>query len=187
MIIKCINNKTRDLPDDIINSRFTSYDTLHLNKAEIYVVYSMNIYFGYVWYFTIRKGINYPLAYPSPAFEIVDGRLSRYWIFSTHVGRDTAHTRSIWTFPEWANEESFYEALTDAEERETKIFKRYKELMDLEFPNPSITLSAEILDDQWLLCPTCIDAWESTSKDGMVICPKCKQMMHNPRYKDEEF
>ena len=49
-------------------------------------------------------------------------------------------------------------------------------------PDPSISLSAIPLDDSWLMCPDCIDAWESTTKDSMVDCPKCHKYFHNPRY-----
>jgi len=58
--------------------------------------------------------------------------------------------------------------------------------MDLEFPNPNVNLVATIGDDRWLICTSCLDAWESQVQDlAMVICPKCKQVMHNPRYKDQ--
>jgi hypothetical protein len=52
--------------------------------------------------------------------------------------------------------------------------------MDLEFPDPEVNLKAEKLEDNWLMCPICIDAWQTDSKAGMVMCPKCKNVMHNP-------
>ena len=52
---------------------------------------------------------------------------------------------------------------------------------ELNNPDPSINKSATILDETWLMCPNCIDAWECASKDAMVICPKCNQVLHNPR------
>jgi uncharacterized CHY-type Zn-finger protein len=57
--------------------------------------------------------------------------------------------------------------------------------MNLEFPDPSIVESAQIGDDEWLICPKCIDAWKSTTRDALVICPNCKKMFINPRYKNE--
>jgi hypothetical protein len=56
--------------------------------------------------------------------------------------------------------------------------------MDLEFPDPSISDKTQALDDEWLMCPFCIDAWQSDSKDGMVICPTCHRKLHNPRYEN---
>jgi hypothetical protein len=43
---------------------------------------------------------------------------------------------------------------------------------------PSIT--AVRLDDHWLFCPNCLDAWESDSREPKVICPKCDQIFLNP-------
>jgi len=43
---------------------------------------------------------------------------------------------------------------------------------------------AEIIDQDWLICSNCIDAWESASITPMIRCPKCKNIMHNPRYKE---
>jgi hypothetical protein len=55
---------------------------------------------------------------------------------------------------------------------------------ELQVDNPSIEKSATILDKTWLMCPDCIDAWESISKNTMVICPKCNQVFHNPRWEE---
>lgn len=89
-------------------------------------------------------------------------------------------------FPEWASENSFYDNLTNWEPREEDIFSAYKEIMDLEFPDRQILEKAMIGDEKWLICHLCMDAWEQSScSDGMVRCPKCKNIMHNPRYKDE--
>ena len=56
---------------------------------------------------------------------------------------------------------------------------------ELKNPDPSISKSATSLDKKWIMCPDCIDAWESTSKTAMVICPKCNQLFHNPRFKKD--
>lgn len=73
----------------------------------------------------------------------------------------------------------------DGEEKEEEIFKKYRAVMDLEFPNRSVTNKAQIGDDHWLICPVCIDAWEDIdAKQAMVICPKCHEIFQNPRYID---
>ena len=54
----------------------------------------------------------------------------------------------------------------------------------LQTPNPLVSKSAIMLDEMWLMCPDCIDAWESSSQDAMIICPKCDKALHNPRYVD---
>ena len=56
--------------------------------------------------------------------------------------------------------------------------------MDLEFLDPSISNFAEIADDDWLMCPKCIDAWKSKGdRDALVKCSKCLTIFKNPRYK----
>jgi hypothetical protein len=67
--------------------------------------------------------------------------------------------------------------------KKREIFDKYSPLINCEFPHPHITLAAEALDDTWLYCPSCIDAWESTSEEGMVMCPLCQNWLRNPRYK----
>jgi hypothetical protein len=52
------------------------------------------------------------------------------------------------------------------------------EVARLRDAEPSIT--AVRLDDHWLFCPDCLDAWESDSRESKVICPKCDQIFLNP-------
>lgn len=53
----------------------------------------------------------------------------------------------------------------------------------LKLPDPTVNKKAEEMQTGWLMCPYCVDAWESSSTDAMVLCPKCDQALHNPRYK----
>ena len=73
--------------------------------------------------------------------------------------------------------------LEEMEKAALEIFYKRKKEMDLEFQDESITEKASIVDNNWLMCPTCVDAWESSSILAMVECPKCKKIMHNPRFK----
>ena len=57
----------------------------------------------------------------------------------------------------------------------------------LETPDSSIEGHATELDKEWLFCPNCLDAWESNSRDAMVICPKCNHAFHNPRYNPKDL
>ena len=93
---------------------------------------------------------------------------------------------ALWAYSDWINDEYYYDQLTDWESEYIKNFEYNKKLLDLEFPNPSISTTAIYGDEQWLICPICMDAWESTAKTGMVECPLCKNMMHNPRYNRNE-
>jgi hypothetical protein len=128
---------------------------------------------------------SYPMWNPSTLFEISDPRLSRCWIvaFSEDLKNKTV---PFFGFPEWVSDCYFYDSLYESEEKELDIFNKYRKLMDLEFPDYTVSEKAQIADDHWLMCPICIDAWENSDKaNGMVICPKCNKMLHNPRYIDE--
>jgi len=110
--------------------------------------------------------------------------MSRFWEFDL-IQENLGYVGPYISFPEWIQEEYFYSNLVDGEKRERTIFNRYKELMDLEFPDSSISISAEVGDENWLICPICIDAWECKNNiDALVKCPKCGGKMNNPRYTD---
>src|SRR5574342_508856 len=38
-------------------------------------------------------------------------------------------------------------------------------------PDTSVKSIAKEIDSKWLLCPLCVDAWESDSRNAMVVCP----------------
>lgn len=52
------------------------------------------------------------------------------------------------------------------------------------FPDPNILESAILINDGWLMCPKCNDAWESNSSKPMVVCPNCECVFHNPRFRN---
>lgn len=156
MIIKCISNKAESLPSDLLFSKNSKF---HLVVDKYYIVYAIMLYKGYSWYAICDQTYRYyPFFHPSPLFSISNGQLSRYWIDS--YSREENSSRNIFAYAEWVNDPYYYDSLTDADEKEVKIFKHYKSLMDLEFPDPSIPDSDKVtsLDDGWLLCPFCIDA-----------------------------
>lgn len=146
-----------------------------------YIVYGITLNEGSLWYFICDHWSSEPTGRPSRLFEIIDNRLSRYWVFSQDKVEDTIYSR--WVFPEWAEETYFIDRVFEGERREYALFDTYRELMDLEFPDPDISEKAQIGDSEWLICPTCMDAWLSPSGlDALVICPKCHHKMQNPRY-----
>ncbi len=179
MKIKCVSRDAIAFGGKDSSSARLKYEFLDIGSE--YNVYGMIVYHGQLSYYICdRVHTRFPVAIPLHHFEIINSNLSRYWIFGIIEGVEKF---PLWTFPEWINEPYFFDGLTDQEEREVSIFKAYKELMGVEFPDPSITELALVGDSEWLICPDCMDAWNSPGdKDGMVICPKCKKMMHNPRH-----
>ncbi|HEX4840344.1 MAG TPA: hypothetical protein VFU89_07890 [Rhabdochlamydiaceae bacterium] len=187
MKIKCIKNQMKDLPEEVLKRYGLTADWPFLIIEKKYVVYAITEFDNNIWYCVCEGGPKSdPKWAPSPLFEITDGRLSRYWIFTFRE----AENRLIpyISFPEMANTPSFYDELIDGDSEDNiAIFRNYKELIDLEFPDTAISEKAQIGDQDWLICPICIDGWEcSNAVDGMVKCPKCQKVMHNPRYQTEK-
>ncbi len=178
----CVTNKVSMLPREITQNYSSSSDLFSILIEKEYTVYAITEFFGHIWYCICDEDYSsYPMWHPALLFQVSDNRLSRYWVFSLKES-----SRPFIGLREWAIEKGFYDRLTDWKKRETDIFNKYKEEMDLEFPDKLIKTIAEIGDTKWLICPTCLDAWESPgNRDGMVRCPKCRQMMHNPRYSSD--
>ncbi len=153
-----------------------------------YTIYGITIRDEYIWYYLCDEIYTYfPRWKPPFFFEVVDPRLSRYWIYSYKKLENYIRAHPIITFPEWANNHpDYYDKLTDGDDPEVAIFKTYKELMDLEFPDSSISKAAQIGDAEWLICPLCWEPWQNSEDiDALVRCPKCQKILNNPRYLNE--
>ncbi len=190
MKIKCIHVQWEDVPQEVFRSNNVTnkgVDFFLKQNAE-YVVYGITLRNTCFWYYVCDEYFTYfPRWKPSPFFEVIDQRLSRHWICTYKKHKNYTQAFPIITFPEWANNHpDFYDKLSNGNENEVNIFKSYKELMDLEFPDRGIKILAKIADTEWLICPSCTDAWEhSESRDALVRCPKCLLVYKNPRYRDE--
>jgi hypothetical protein len=186
MKVTCTTNKKSAIPLDLLEN-YSTGESCSVNPGKEYIVYAVWIYLGYIWYCICDENyMFYPMWKPGMLFEVTDNRLSRYWIFS--LDEDNNKKVPFLGFPEWANDPYFYSELVDGNGGDSNaiVFKKYKELMDLEFPNSSISAIAQIGDENWLICPQCIDAWQSTNnKDALVKCPKCHTVYNNPRYKND--
>lgn len=183
MKIKCIANSGSALPSDCRNElvNITEETQFHLTIGKTYNVYGMTIFLGYIWYYICDDAYKYyPAWSPSPLFEVVDGRISKYWYYSCKSGLNRDDTRVIFSYKEWVEDHGYYEELIDGAKKEVGIFARYKKLMDREFPDLSISKNAKNLGNNWVMCPDCTESWEETSGLGMLECPKCGTILHNP-------
>jgi len=189
MKVKCINNKVASLPEVISKNYSIKYEKFPVKEGKEYIVYALWVCLDYIWYCIWDEySRSYPNWNPCVLFEVIDQQLSRHWIFNV----DTSPIDAVpfLSFPEWANNQNFHDEMVDGSKNDPNIiiFNKYKELMDLEFPDSSISDVAQIGDNEWLICPNCIDAWYSDSdRDALVKCPKCKTIFNNPRYKTSKF
>jgi tRNA(Ile2) C34 agmatinyltransferase TiaS len=84
-------------------------------------------------------------------------------------------------FPELI-QRSVFDQLALGDESARQLFYKRQQSADMEFLDLHIEKTATVLNDNWVQCPLCGDAWESTSLDAMVRCPKCQGLSRNPRY-----
>lgn len=190
MLVKCISNDLREVkPSSELRQELKSWfgtDThsLDLKVGAVYVVYAVEVFRGWARYFVADEVFSstlYLMGYFSSFFKVVDSRVSQCWVIQCRE-LDTARSKVIFSFEEWAMDPMFYERLLDGADREQRTFRRRKEFMDLEFPNPLIAGTAEALNGGWLLCPKCNDSWQPQSMGGMTRCPKCGALLLNPLY-----
>lgn len=188
MKVKCITNLAKDLPQRLIDLKEYKNDTVFSVKInKVYIVYAVYIHCNQIMFGICNENYYYsPRLMPGDLFSVADGTLSKYWIYSKCAEEYIEGSLAIIAYPEWANNPFHFRDMVENETEEEKeqvaIFQKYKQLMDLEFPDPQIKEKASPLEGGWLMCPHCIDAWQPFSKDGMVICPNCKNIMHNPFY-----
>ena len=195
MFVRCVSNNIKCVdPQSAIGRELrqsvrTPGGALDLTVGRTYTVYAIAIRNCYPWYFVADDyydewSSSYPQNYAAAFFVETDVRVSSCWT----VGFRGANMKVegmrevLFTFKEWANDEVFYERLFDGNKNDIQLFQKYKKFMDMEYPLSSVTDTAELVHDNWLMCPKCIDAWESDSVLGMVRCPKCSTTFLNPRY-----
>ncbi len=142
MRVICKSNELSDLlltgiHRTYFESRFGP-ETPPVWQAEIgreYTVYAVSIHRGYPFYFVASSDSWQPFqTIPSLCFEIVDPRLSTYWLFKTRVveyrGDQTFSTTLA--FKEWF-EPMFLSNLVDGYETEGRVMRTIANLMDAEF------------------------------------------------------
>jgi hypothetical protein len=141
--------------------------------------------FSGTWFFVADDDFSfteYPLAYPSLFFNMIDGRVSKYWT-NPAITEVDGHRTEFRAFKEWMSDPMFYERLVDWHKTENAIFREYKELMDIEFPNPIKYKPVSYIEDDWCQCVACEHVWENFQTDsGMLRCPKCRQVLIDPRW-----
>ncbi len=91
-----------------------------------YAVYAITIYLGVAWYYVLDDdGHDWPTWVPAPLFEVVDGSLPPSWrIGYFHFGKEDQFP--IVSFPEWAEDHTFYERLVDGDALAVSVFEERK-------------------------------------------------------------
>lgn len=187
MRLKCVAHSGVALPESYLDDAggYSKQTIFPLRVGEAYLVYAVTLRRGGVWfYLQDDRAIDYPVWYPGPLFDVVDGRLSRFWVFGLHQ-KGVRDGDSVFAFPEWAQDpHSFYDSLSSGESAAKLVYRNYRELMELEFAEIVENSVAIVVGDGWLQCAQCSDAWQTTAVGERVRCPKCGFVQGNPRLKD---
>jgi hypothetical protein len=97
--------------------------------GQTYAVIGLTGFNGGIWYYVADDHeLDYPVWYPSPLFEVVDGHLSPIWKAGEH-GHGANRTVYL-AFPEWADDWYFYDRLTDGDEQARRVYRKYKALFE---------------------------------------------------------
>jgi hypothetical protein len=186
MRVKCIANRNKALPKEWNNIDGGGWKNREFDLIidKEYLVFAISVHAGFVSFCLCDESYTYyPLWNPAPLFEVVDGSASRYWKYHYFGTVDSTLIREVlFAFKEWGDDQYFYGKLVDAEDAEKTTFRRYKALMELEFPDPSVEKMAKHLTDRWVMCPNCDESWEDVVENGLVKCPKCHEFLNNPLY-----
>ena len=167
-----INNNTKIEGEDgysnylIYNKEYMVYGIEYLNNGNVKFMISDDIT---------------PVFYPDSFFEVTDNRISKYW----EGTKERYYPLSFLEIPALiifkdALEYYFFDQLLDNSHSQTvKCYWENIELMNNEFPDTNLK-NAYVIDKNWLMCSYCEYAWETNSKNGIVICPKCSHKNNNP-------
>lgn len=114
--------------------------------------------------------------------EIVDNRLSKFWLFGDVVPstNDSMKRPAILAFPDWINDIYFYQNIVESQGNSGEIWQGYRTKMELEFAPSDLVKTAALLDDGWLQCADCFDAWLPEFEGEVVTCPSCSTVQRRP-------
>ncbi len=178
MKVKCVRRSPIQPVGETQNLIHGEVSSDLLTEGKIYTVYALEVRYGRaVLWIASNAGLPWPSPFDASLFFVVSGRISSLWRMSL-VPR-------LWIAPDqWIERGFFADSLTDGQAEEVALFQSMKEFMDLEFDDSEISEAATIIDESWLQCPLCSDAWQSKSIYALVRCVKCASILRNPTYKD---
>lgn len=124
MRVRCTTSNAVGLPS---GQKVDLVDNLRVGES--YVVYAMSLRAeGLMYYVVTSQQDYYPRAKPASLFAIEDGRPSKLWM--TSHDENNRWEYMLMTFPEWAQDRSFYDRLTDGKESDVALFRQKKRFMD---------------------------------------------------------
>lgn len=178
MLVRCRSNQASSLTAAAREhiGIVSDYVFHNLRPGGEYVVYAMECADGT----TLFRVDSTSFAVPAALFDIIDSRVSAHWHVAQHSGRRDV---VLLGFPEYVNSLELVTGIIEARPKALAEFAAQCRVMDREFPVPGVAGRALALNDDWVQCSVCMDAWEPEANVAMIDCPKCGTLLHNPLYK----
>jgi hypothetical protein len=135
MKILCINNVISTENSSPSITEWANNSELEITIGKTYVVLAISKYIDVLFYYILSdESEDYPLAYPSHLFEIIDPNISKFWMTSLtqiqSINNLDIQNGEIISFKEWATKgDQFYENLLEGTNEEAKIFITYRDMM----------------------------------------------------------
>jgi hypothetical protein len=177
MIVRCISTGGKSLLAVDIARGNTPSSVFHVTLARDYIVYGVSFHHSVMTYL-IQDDTGFPQWTPASLFQVVCGRVSRHWVLADWS--DTEYIAAM-TFVDFVRSPEEFDRLSEGDNVSREVFYERKSSADLEFVDYSVTSFAEALDEKWVQCPLCSDAWETQSEDAMTRCPNCRSILRNRR------
>jgi len=183
MKVLCLYNTGENLSKKFLDNGYQKELEMNLVVHKEYIVYGMSIFKENICKYLLVDKYNKSFWYPDEIFQISDHKLSSYWYYKKKEPNEYFKWDwYTWGYYELVNYDQHHDDLIERIPEALEIFNIRKKEMDMEFPDWCIKVTGQIIDSKTLKCPICDTIWESNSIFGMVECPKCKNIMHNPRY-----
>lgn len=138
MRVKFISERVEAIPEKL---QQYSIKTSLLTPSNEYVVFALCTMCGEQWYllcddyYQTENIESFPRYYPAMLFDVVDASRSKYWVEYRRIDEyiDSKPEVTNYSFPEFAHDIYFYGELLEArDENYSKVFNRYKLLMETE-------------------------------------------------------
>lgn len=128
--------------------------------------------------------VAWPYHYDSTEFEVLDPRLSRWFVaVPTPIpSSPTKHDGMCVGIAEFVADQDKRYRLFDGNVELLKRFRRWRDLLALEFPDPTDAQVAAMVADGWVQCPACANVWEARRDLGRAVCPECRCVANNGSY-----
>ena len=132
MQVKCLTDNLHQLNDIVVQNRLSEWihlegpdDNLTLKKGYTVMALEGDTISGFKVYLHTIEHSNHPYPYPIELFQITDSTFPDSWCVGLHQGLNGKAGIRI-SFPEWANDDLFYELLINGEPAATETYNQHR-------------------------------------------------------------